>query len=312
MRKPNLFIVGAGKSGTTSLYKYLNQHPDIYFPDEFKISKINKELSKKNCKEPKYFSSFYHEYPHLGPEDVKHVDEMIVKDINDYLSLFSLANNESIIGEASADYLYYYDVANDIKKFNKNSKIIIMLRNPINRAHSAYMHLYREGREKEEFHNALLKEKERINYEYIWYYKKNSLYYEAIKHYIDIFGREQIKIVLFEDFIKNPQLILKEILHFLNINDDFIFDSSSVYNKGGIYENKLLSSLAGRENILKVIARKVLKDSFITKKIRSKLNDKKIKLPIKKETYDYLNQYFINDIKRIEELLLIDLSIWTL
>ncbi len=51
--KPDLFIVGAGKSGTTSLYKYLNQHPDIYFPDEHKMSKINKPLSKKNCKEPK-------------------------------------------------------------------------------------------------------------------------------------------------------------------------------------------------------------------------------------------------------------------
>lgn len=184
--------------------------------------------------------------------------------------------------------------------------------NPINRAHSAYMHLYREGREKEDFHNALLKEKDRINYEYIWYYKKNSLYYESVKHYFNIFGREQIKIVLFENFIKNPQMILKEILHFLNVDEDFIFDSGSVYNKGGIYENKLLSFLIGIENIIKAIARKVLKDSFITKKIRNKLNEKKVKLPIKKETYDYLEQYFYNDIGKLEELLLIDLSIWAL
>jgi hypothetical protein len=119
--KPNLFIAGAAKSGTTSLCKYLSQHPEIFlcYP-----------------KEPRYFSSKYKNFPHNGPGDYV-ADNFTIKEESKYIDLFKSIKHEKIIGEASLDYLYFSNSAYDIKKYSPNAKVIIILRNPIDRAFSA-------------------------------------------------------------------------------------------------------------------------------------------------------------------------------
>jgi hypothetical protein len=115
--KPNFLIVGAAKSGTTSLYNYLKQHPDIYMPKHkeplFMTSEIYANLSEKDPRR------------HLN-------DEAKVYTYEDYLRLFADAKNEQMLGEASATYLYYYDVAiPKIKRYLGDPKIVIMLRDPV-------------------------------------------------------------------------------------------------------------------------------------------------------------------------------------
>ena len=113
---PNFLIVGAAKSGTTSLYRYLQQHPDIF-------------MSQK--KEPKFFSSQFLKFPFVGPGD-QNMELSICKTFDKYESLFKYADNIKAVGEASADNLYYYTHAIPlIKKYLGNVKILIILRNPI-------------------------------------------------------------------------------------------------------------------------------------------------------------------------------------
>src|SRR5699024_2758818 len=172
---PNLFIVGVAKAATTSLYKYLQSHEDIYFPEH---------------KEPNYLSSPYKTMPHKGTgDDIS--DRECIYDADVYFNLFR-NRTEKIIGEASVDYLYYYKTADQISELNPQSKIIICLRNPIDRAFSAYWHLINDGREKLSFEEALEKEKERKskNYEYIWCYKETGMYCKKVKYYLDTFGRQ--------------------------------------------------------------------------------------------------------------------------
>ena len=122
--KVDFFIVGAPKAGTTSLYHYLNEHPQI-------------EMSSQ--KEPDYFSDtaiqeqgMYYRKNRIDTEEK-------------YYSLFNVESKNVIFGEASVSYLFYKSVAGDIKKYNANAKIIIILRNPIDRAFSHYLMDYRLG-----------------------------------------------------------------------------------------------------------------------------------------------------------------------
>ncbi|HDL01569.1 MAG TPA: sulfotransferase, partial [candidate division Zixibacteria bacterium] len=126
---PNFLIAGASKSGTTSLHSYLKQHPMIFMPvkeSRFFVSEIFENLSPKD---PRY----------------EHIIKYTIFNYYDYVKLFENVNNEHAIGEAGTLYLYYYKIAiSKIKKYLGNNKIIIILRNPTDRAFSAYMHLLRD------------------------------------------------------------------------------------------------------------------------------------------------------------------------
>ena len=118
-KKPNFFIVGAPKAGTTSLYAYLSMHPEVFMPS--------------TIKEPDYFShkailaqNLYYNTTH-------------VTNLEEYLDLFSLANGEKAIGEASVSYLYYQEAARNLYDFNPEARIIIILREPVERAFSHYL-----------------------------------------------------------------------------------------------------------------------------------------------------------------------------
>ena len=149
MIKPNFIIVGVFRCGTTSLFHYLKQHPEIKFP---------------KIKEPKYFSSSSINFPQKGPGD-KTVDEGIVRCRNEYYELFKNLDSTKKIGEASSDYFYYHkSVIPRIKRELGDVKIIICLRNPVDRSVSAYNNLRRDSRETLSFEDAIEKENDRSIY----------------------------------------------------------------------------------------------------------------------------------------------------
>ena len=131
-KKPDFLIVGAAKAGTTSLYYYLQQHPDIWFP---------------KLKETKYFSSKIKPYPQNGIGDWS-IDRAAITKSSDYYNLFKSCPDDMIKGEASPDYLLFSkDLAPIIKEELGDIPIIISIRNPIYRAFSAYSNLLRDNRE---------------------------------------------------------------------------------------------------------------------------------------------------------------------
>jgi hypothetical protein len=123
MRKPDFFIVGAPKSGTTAMYFYLKQHPEIFMPER---------------KELHFFGSDFFA-PHF------------VRDLKEYLKFFEGADNKKRIGEASVWYLYSKRAAFEIKEFNPDADIIIMLRNPVDMMYSLRETLRKKGIERASF-----------------------------------------------------------------------------------------------------------------------------------------------------------------
>ena len=199
MKKPNFFIVGAAKSGTSTLWQHLKLHPEVFMPPD--------ELDK----EPAYFSPLKRR-----------------RTFRQYMSLFQpVHDGHRRVGEASTAYLTDPASAGRIKQFDPESKIIIMLRNPADRAYSAYNWMVMEGYEYAgSFSHALRLEKKRAaktipNFwepEYYWNYMYGAagMYYEQVRRFVDLFA-ENVLIIKFDQFIDNLQSAYDKICAFLEI-----------------------------------------------------------------------------------------------
>ena len=292
---PNFLIAGTSRSGTTSLYKYMSNHPDISFP---------------NIKEPRYFSSYNLMLPQAGPGDSS-VDKKLITDFDSYIKLYSRISNLRV-GDASSEYLYSYKTS--IPEINEklgDIPIIIMLRSPIERSYSAYNNLVRDSRENLSFKKAIEKESERIikGYDMMWHYKSVSFYYEQVKAFKSNFSN--VKIIIFEHFIKNPQLVLNDIFIFLNLNPLAKVNTDIKYSKSGVPKNRFVSLILGRKNLFSSTLRLFLKRIF-GRTILEKFSYLFIKKPssIDIETKNKLAKEFKNDIIALEKLLDLDLKIW--
>jgi|TARA_B110000879_G_C11115245_1_gene489224 hypothetical protein len=293
--KPNFLIVGAAKAGTTALYYYLKQHVDIGFPD---------------LKEPKYFSSSKLNLPHNGIGDHS-VDKYAVKDWTEYLNLFKGLSSYKRIGEASPDYLFYHrETAGLIKETLGDIPIIIILRNPIKRAFSAYMYLKRDSREPLSFREGLDAEEDRLNdnWDFIWGYKKGGLYSEQVKTFLNTFTN--VKVILQEELKTDTKRVIKEVYSFLNVNPNFTTDTSVEHNPSGTPKNILAKFLLNRNNKLATTTREFLK-SIIPRRILEKIASRSLeKKSISKPNQELLKNYFEDDIAKLGVLLNRDLTKW--
>jgi hypothetical protein len=188
---PNLFVVGAAKAGTTSLWRYLDEHPDVYMSP---------------VKEPHFFSSFV---PRLFPA---------VKDEGSYLELFEDAGDVSLRGEASASYLWDPESAQRIKRASPGAKIVISLRNPVERAYAFYWTGVKYGGMHESFLDAVrselaLPEAQRPATLYVGY----SLYADAVRRYVDAFDGN-VSILFFEELNRDTRGELRRLFEALGVD----------------------------------------------------------------------------------------------
>lgn len=218
---PTFIVVGAARSGTTTLYHLLRQHPEIYMSPVKETNYFVNELIGRN-----------------GPGDrqaIPDVDLMmadilvkegrflhagLVRDLCTYLRLFDGTRAEKVRGEISPSYLYYSKVASErIKQVVPDIKIIILLRNPIERAFSNYKVLYTSGREDLDISTAMCRDvvEKRLHnrWEHFWDYLGLGKYAEQVKTFLDTFGSNKVGIWLYEDFRRNPQVVFEEICEFI-------------------------------------------------------------------------------------------------
>ncbi len=296
---PNFLIVGAAKSGTTSLYHYLKQHPEIYMSP---------------VKEPKFITSQFLKFPFKGVKDDE-VMKSMVKDFKEYCNLFAMSNNEKAIGEASADNLYYYEKAIPyIKKFIGEPKIIIILRNPIERAFPAYLHLVRDNRELLTFEKALEVEgiREKNNWEFIWFYKKVGFFAEQVRAYLESFSH--VKICFFEDLVKNPLNLVQDLYKFLEVNHMFVPDINKRYNVSLIPKSQILHKFLTQQSIIKENLKNLLKIFISDKQIGILVENAKTKNlykpEMKQKTRKHLIDIYREDILKLQDLIKRDLSHW--
>jgi hypothetical protein len=200
---PNFLIVGTQKGGTTSLFNYLKMHPKIKMP---------------NTKEIHYFTF------------------MFSKGDDWYRSNFPKLEDGEITGEASPYYMFYERYLRRIYDYNRNMKIIVLLRNPIYRALSHYKMMCSYNMEKLSFSEAILKEEERIYHlienevEYdkpdsdlrSYSYKERGIYHKQIRNILNIFPAKNVLIIKSEDMFKYPNNILKYVFEFLGVDSAII------------------------------------------------------------------------------------------
>lgn len=224
---PNFFVVGAARSGTTSFNRYLSQHPEIYITSR---------------KEAHFFAADH--FPCVGPGD-KAMNQRVIRDEQEYVQLFADVAGEKAIGESSVFYLCFPDAAERIAQAVPDARIIMVLREPVARAYSAYMLLVRDGRETLGFAESLSREEERKQqgFEPMWWYKELSLYYSQVKRYLEVFGRERVKVLLYEEFFANPGQTLREVFAFLGVREDVAIDTSVRYNLSGTPRSRRLYTL---------------------------------------------------------------------
>ncbi|WP_224997459.1 sulfotransferase [Cesiribacter sp. SM1] len=303
---PTFLIIGAGKSGTTSLHKYLDQHPEVFMcpvkeTNFFELE--GEELVRSRKQDPERFKHY--------PQSVTVWEE--------YVKLFNQATRAKAIGETSPMYLYGKRSPENIRKYLPEAKLIVILREPTSRLYSRYLHLARDGRlPTPNFEDALDKNNT------VWWTRNDlvqeGFYYKHLSRYFEFFPREQIKIFLYEDLQKNPVKVMKELFGFIGVDDSFQPNMEVTYNLSGKPKNGFINSLIGADGVLIKSAKavlpggvvKLLKKSTASQKMVQNIRKKNLERPpvtpeVKKRFY---SEVYADDIDKLEKLINRDLSRW--
>lgn len=284
---PNFICVGAQKAGSSSLYKLLKSHPELHVSEQ---------------KELHYFN----------------IDENYNKGLDYYEKFFDENyNHQKLIGEFTPDYLQYTFVPPRIRKDLGEVKILIILRHPVDRAYSQFNFHKMLGYEdkKSEFEVALNKEEIdlAINERKEWYspayYRSKSMYFEQVKRYIDTFGEKNVHLVIFEEMLKNKERIdLVKTCQFLGITEEHEFDSDHSNPTIMNFNSSYVKLMRKAKDILFMI----FPEKFVNP-IKERIIKKTYKKPDKlnKQVKDRLyKEYFSEDVRKLEAMCGIDLSIW--
>lgn len=240
MKKVDFFLAGNLKSGTTTFYGLLKQHPEIYVPD---------------YKEPKFFcTDFHRESDEYHGKQVNYP----IRTLDKYHQLYENAKEDQILGDCSPHYTYSKEAAKNIYEYNSEAKIIIFLREPVSFLRSLHFDsLHALNETEEDFLKALELEEmrkkgkqipEKISTPSYLYYSEWVKYKEQIKRYVDLFGNDKVKIVFLKQIIQDQAKVYKEILKFLEVKDtEFVPDFDVTKNQsktlrfGGLF-NRLKHS----------------------------------------------------------------------
>ncbi len=273
---PNFFVVGAAKAGTTSLYEYLKQHPQIFMCP---------------VKEPRFFArtTNLERYINIPPITLE----------QEYLELFRTAGKAKAIGEASPNYLCDREAPYRIKEKVPAVRNIILLRDPIERAYSQYLHFVRLGIETKSFYDALFGE-----------YRENYIelgrYYNQVKRYLEIFGADQVLLLLFEALRQNPLEIVGQVADFLKVDRESVqyISVDTVYNpymtpRNFVFRYLLSSTISVRYHFFRKIiprqTRNYVYNRFFVKNA--------IKPPLDPKAVEFLKTIYEKEILDLEKLL---------
>ncbi|MBN2557934.1 MAG: sulfotransferase [Clostridia bacterium] len=288
--KPNCIIIGAAKSGTTYLFNLLSQHPDICVP-------LKKELTffTGNCffNDPAAFLA--RQYAHYS--------------------------GEKIILDNTPEYLLKSGCARSIRDFSgPDTKLVCILRNPVDRAFSHY-HMLRIGAlEDKPFLEAITDETESINKGRPTYrffkrvprdYVRRGLYIESLEEFLKYFDKSNFHIIIFEEFIKSPFAALKRLLEFLGIDADYSFDFDVPRNEQIVARTTPLTKpINMAAHLFRKLGVNISNESLVRIRKLAARPSRGARIVIDDESKAYLREYYNQSIRRLAEEFSLDLSIW--
>jgi hypothetical protein len=295
MPAPSFFIVGAPKCGTTSLNDYLRQHPAIFIPERKELHHFGSDLQFAKTARPTR---------------------------EEYLARFSATQPGQIAGEASVWYLFSQLAAHEIHEFCPSAKIIIMLRNPADMMYSLHsQYLFESNEDLADFAAALAAEEDRSqgrrlpadsNYREGLLYRRVARFAEQVGRYLQVFPREQVHIIDFDDFSRDTPRVFAEVLEFLGVDSSFRCEFE-VRNPNKQIHNKPLHNFLNNPGTFAILLGRLipksLRRSFISR--LKKANSTAAPRPaLSSELRAQLNREFTPELQRLGELAGRDFSKW--
>jgi len=272
---PNFFIVGPTRAGTTSLWQYLRKIPGVYM---------------SSIKEPAYFN------PNTNYEGFSMIP---IRDKKKYLKLFEDVKDEIAIGEASPTYLADPETPYLIHKVVPNARIIIMLRDPVERAYSEYLLMFAIGVIKCSF-TELIHSPDKGKKDTPVPIVEYGLYYEKVKRNLEVFGPDQVRCYIFEEFVEDSLKTLKEILDFLEIKNPLINFELEVHNPMIVHRNRIAKFLV-RNKLIRKVGKHLPRNTI--RQIKWKLTTPTTKPSMSLEDRKFLQEFYREDIQKLEDLL---------
>ena len=287
---PYFICIGVQKSATTTLYDLLKTHPDIYLPHK---------------KETKFFQ----------------YDEEYEKGIEYYSRYFDDATANQVKGEIDPSYIFYCEktLPRIKEKLGDEIKIIVMLRNPVDRAYSHYLMSLKKGFEKMSFEDAVFNESVRLksgirNNEINFSYITRGLYFNQLKKCFGLYDRKQFLILTFDEFIINRDRCVLEIEKFIGVRE-LPLEENVKSNAAKTVRSSKLTVAMREKSLIKQVIKVLLPFKSVRKNLRkgiNKLNEEenkieKLSMNLKEKIY---SQYFKEDVEQLETLLGLDLSAW--
>jgi len=295
---PNFLIVGAAKAGTTSLYHYLRQHPDIY------LSPV---------KEPKYFALAGERRSYGGPGDQDDMDRHSVTTLEAYRRLFNGAGDGQAAGEASTLYLYDDDAAGRIRSSIPDVRLIALLRDPAERAYSNFLYMVRRGNEPlRTFEEGLAAEDQRVAQGWMpsWHYRRRGLYAEQLRRYYRRFDRAQIRVYLYDDLERRPADLVRDLFGFLDVDDTFTPDVSKRHNVSGMPRHERVHSLLNGSSRVTAALRSLVPATAARRMGRQIRQWNLSRTAMSPEARQSLVSFYQDDISQLEDMIGRDLSAW--
>lgn len=297
---PTFLFIGTGKAGSTSLYYYLREHPEVFMSP---------------VKETNFFSYEGGRPNFAGPGDLQSMaHKTTIASIEAYQKNFQGVTNEKAIGEVSPSYLYVPQAPQRIKKYLPDVKMIAILRNPVDRAYSNYQHRLNLGLDPlTDFSEVINAEKSRIdsNWAPTWHYLAQGFYYQQLSRYFDLFEREQLRIYLFEDWSTNKLKLIQDIFDFIGVDATYTPNLTTKYNISGKPKSSIINNFLTKQSSVKTILKKV-----VPKQVHQRLGSELMMANLKRlpslssEVRQQLNQMYKPDILKLQDLIDRDLSNW--
>lgn len=290
---PTFLIIGVQKAGTTSIYHYLKQHPQIYMG-------------------PKETNFLFQDWENYPPENQQTKQ---VRTFERYCELFENAGDEIAIGDVSPNCLFNYQRSTEaILRYVPNAQIIVILRNPAERAYSDYLMHIREA----------LKSKTMDLSEQIKYKPKQShtlrkgLYYLPVQYLFERFSREQIKIYLYEDLRRDSVKFMQDMYQFIGVDPTFIPNVNNKYQVAAVPKVETINRILQKKNPIRTFVASTLRLLLPLEKrqairsylIKSNYKQKEKSPSLSSELRQELIDYYREDILKLQDLLQKDLSSW--
>lgn len=286
MTIPTFMIIGVAKAGTTSLYRYLDQHPQVFM------------CPVKGTNYFGYEDACDWKWTDEGEPPALH--NFQVTTFEAYEAMFAGVSDEVAVGEASPQYIRCPTAAKRIYHCMPHMKLVVSLRNPADRAFSGFLMRTRRGEIVADIYEELTPQSSHV---------REGFYYRRLKRFFDLFPGDQIKIIIFEEFKTDPAATVVDLFEFIGVDTAYRPDTSTRHNPAAVPRNRLLNRLFYSRTLIRT-ANTVLPEGMrqMAKRIRQQNLMQPPEFPV--DLRASLLDHYRDDILKLETLIGRDLSVW--